>query len=394
MSTSPLLVLRLVPVQVLTGGTYKVQILYTSKAQAQFRLAVGPYRDIQDGKAPALQARLPETVSGCGLRTTLHSWLYALCSAPALLLAAITGECASHCSARLTMLTLRCLPPVPAPLPTHPPHHTPHPQGNMRGFEMGALHLQPSGGKPVEACLTLVATTKPGSPVFDNLSNIRFSLDNKQPANTRTAAPGTAAATPNDAQQQKEQLPFPTKSSLLGGGGGIGQQNQQQQQQHGKKQQQQRQRHDDFAARSEPTTTTATSRAPPEHPGSLYAYDWIMFDSELEAIDQELAHPFLGATAGMKRAERDAYAAAAARRAKEGLFLREAGQPGANSNSSSSSSSSSGGVSTAAAGAVSPWEELRRTYLWPDGQQGQMESLFSPYESEGIYTCRLCQPDV
>lgn len=243
----------------------------------------------------------------------------------------------------------------------------------MRGFELGGLHLQPSGGKPLEACLTLVATTKPGSPVFDNLSNIRFSLDNKQPANTRTAAPGTT--TPSDAQQ-KEQLPFPTKSSLLGGGG------QQQQQQHGKKQQQQqqRQRRDSFAARSEATTTTRA----PEHPGSLYAYDWIMFDSELEAIDQELAHPFLGATSGMKRAERDAYAAAAARKAKEGLFLREAAQRG---------SSSSSGASTAA-GAVSQWEELRRRYLWPDGQQGKLESLFSPYESEGIYTCSQCQPDV
>jgi hypothetical protein len=43
---------------------YKVSILYTSKVQAQFRLAVGSYKDIQNGKAPALQARLPESVSG------------------------------------------------------------------------------------------------------------------------------------------------------------------------------------------------------------------------------------------------------------------------------------------------------------------------------------------
>lgn len=52
-------------VQVVTGGMYKVSILYTSKVQAQFRLAVGSYNDIQHGKAPALQARLPESVSGC-----------------------------------------------------------------------------------------------------------------------------------------------------------------------------------------------------------------------------------------------------------------------------------------------------------------------------------------
>lgn len=51
--------------QVVTAGMYKVQILYTSKAQAQFRLSVGTYKDIQDGRAPALQARLPEAVSAC-----------------------------------------------------------------------------------------------------------------------------------------------------------------------------------------------------------------------------------------------------------------------------------------------------------------------------------------
>lgn len=53
----------LLRVQVVTGGLYKVQILYTSKAQAQFKLSVGTYKDIQDGKAPALQARLPASVS-------------------------------------------------------------------------------------------------------------------------------------------------------------------------------------------------------------------------------------------------------------------------------------------------------------------------------------------
>lgn len=42
---------------------YKVQILYTSKAQAQFKLSVGTYKEIQEGKAPTLQARLPEAVS-------------------------------------------------------------------------------------------------------------------------------------------------------------------------------------------------------------------------------------------------------------------------------------------------------------------------------------------
>lgn len=49
--------------QVATAGTYKVNILYTSKVQAQFKLSVGNYQEIQSGKAPALQARLPQAVS-------------------------------------------------------------------------------------------------------------------------------------------------------------------------------------------------------------------------------------------------------------------------------------------------------------------------------------------
>lgn len=229
----------------------------------------------------------------------------------------------------------------------------------MRGFDMGGLHLNASGGKAVEACLTLVATTKAGSPVFDNLSNIRFSLENKQPANTRQAGPAPATN-----EVQKELLP--TKLSVLGA------QQSHKQNQRQKQQQQQHQR-----------SIGKTENKAAERPGSLYAYDWIMFDSELEGIEQELAHPFLGATAGMKRVERDAYAAAAARKAKEGMFIgrTESGHRVHFRNS------------TAAAQQQSQWEALRREYLWPDGQ-GKMESLFTPYESEGIYTCSACQPDV
>jgi hypothetical protein len=224
-------------------------------------------------------------------------------------------------------------------------------QANMRGFDMGGLHLDTSTGKSLEACLTMVATTRAGSPVFDNLSNIRFTLENKQPANTRQAAPAPATS-----EVLKEALP--TKTAVLGAHTPQKQQQQQQQHRWGKNE------------------AKAT-----EHPGSLYAYDWIMFDSELEAIEGELAHPFLGATAGMKRAERDAYAAAAARKAKEGLFVpNESGHRMHSWNSS-------------AAHQQSDWQALRRQYLWPDGQ-GKMESLFSPYESEGIYTCHKCQPDV
>lgn len=218
-------------------------------------------------------------------------------------------------------------------------------QGNMRGFEMGGFHLDASAGRPTEACLTLAATTRAGSPVFDNLSNIRFTLETpKGPSNTREAqAPATT---------DLKRSALPTKTAVLGA--------------HKAQKVQKR------------SNEAKSDSAGTEQPGSLYAYDWVTFDSEFEA-EEEAMHPFLGATPGMKRAQRDAYAAAAARRAKEGLRLmgNEAG-PGRNSS---------------AVHAQADWQQLRREYLWPDGQ-GVMESLFTPYESEGIYTCMKCQPNV
>lgn len=59
----PLKVPLFLHLQVATAGTYKVSILYTSKVQAQFKLSVGTYQEIQGGKAPAVQARLPQAVS-------------------------------------------------------------------------------------------------------------------------------------------------------------------------------------------------------------------------------------------------------------------------------------------------------------------------------------------
>jgi hypothetical protein len=40
------------------------------------------------------------------------------------------------------------------------------------------------------------------------------------------------------------------------------------------------------------------------------------------------------------------------------------------------------------------WEQLSDRYLWPQGQGPVMESMFSPYDSEGIYTCAQCQPQL
>lgn len=215
----------------------------------------------------------------------------------------------------------------------------------MRGFEMGGFHLDASAGRPTEACLTMVATIRAGSPVFDNLSNIRFTLETpKGPSNTREAqAPPTS---------DLKKGALPTKAAVLGA----------------------------HKAKAHKRGGEAKPNSEAEQPGSLYAYDWITLDSEYSA--EEEVHPFLSATPGMKRAQRDAYAAAAARRAKEGLRLmgNESG-PGHLHNNSSAVHAQAG------------WQQLRREYLWPDGQ-GVMESLFTPYESEGIYTCMKCQPDV
>jgi hypothetical protein len=88
---------------------YKVSILYTSKVQAQFRLAVGSYRDIQNGKAPALQARLPESVSAyTGITVICTSvWLepHARALQQTLIVVAVCCQClAQH--AWVTMHTL------------------------------------------------------------------------------------------------------------------------------------------------------------------------------------------------------------------------------------------------------------------------------------------------
>lgn len=223
----------------------------------------------------------------------------------------------------------------------------------MRGFDMGQLYLEASGGKHTEACLTLVTSTMLGTQVFDNLSNIRFTLEHsKGPANTREAQP--------PAVNQVKKGSLPTKAAVLGGQ---------------KAQKSQR------GAGSSSGSSGGSQERPvtdSERPGSLYAYDWITYDSVLEAAAEEL-HPFLAATAAMKRVERDAFRSAAARRAKEGHFVREAGAVGHLSHNSSS--------------AQSGWEQLRQEYLWPDGQ-GVLESLFTPYESEGIYMCKSCQPNV
>jgi hypothetical protein len=81
---------------------------------------------------------------------------------------------------------------------------------------------------------------------------------------------------------------------------------------------------------------------------------------------QEL-HPKLRATPRMQQVEQEAMAAAA-RVAK------------------------AGSVSSSADEAVR-WQQLRRQHMWPDGQT-RLESMYSPYHSEGIDLCQECQPQL
>jgi hypothetical protein len=37
------------------------------------------------------------------------------------------------------------------------------------------------------------------------------------------------------------------------------------------------------------------------------------------------------------------------------------------------------------------WKHMRLAQNWPDGQT-RLESMYSPYQSEGIADCPLCQP--
>jgi hypothetical protein len=49
--------------QVESPGTYYAVMFYTSKYTGNFKLSIGPYADIQAGKAPTVKAQLPPMVS-------------------------------------------------------------------------------------------------------------------------------------------------------------------------------------------------------------------------------------------------------------------------------------------------------------------------------------------
>lgn len=263
-----------------------------------------------------------------------------------------------HAVSDPAVCTCCCLLPVPAAA-----------QRNMRTAEMGYLELPATAGKQNEVCLVLVASSAPGVPVFNNLSNLRFTLsggkrswegwvdkgvsmessrvgdspNNKRGGSSgKPAAPaGTTSAERRPAAGSSKPAPAAPKPAAAGS-----------------------------------STKRATSL---QMSNPIYAVDYLAQDSVIdtweEAQYKEL-HSHLRATPAMKQAERDALQYAALR---------------ARYSSAKESASVAAANPTAAERA---WQSVRKQYLWADGQQGVMESLFSPYESEGIYTCAACQPDV
>jgi hypothetical protein len=218
----------------------------------------------------------------------------------------------------------------------------------LKGRDLGQLRLEESGDKLTETCLTLTASSSPGSSIFDNLSNIRFTLLN----GSRNALGGDG-----DKKQAAEA-----------------------------------------ARKSVPTPTDRMIMDNPAHRlvnFPVFALDWLSVDDASFGMKGDSSppwHPFLGATPAMRAVEQDAYKQAStrsrarlAREAKEGKWL-------ADPSSSSSSSSSMAGNANRTQQELK-WQAFRQAYGWPEGQQ-EMESLFSPYDSEGIDTCQRCQPEL
>jgi hypothetical protein len=247
-------------------------------------------------------------------------------------------------------------------------------QRNMRTAEMGYLQLPKTGIHQNEACLELIASSAPGVPVFDNLSNLRFTRtggkrswegwvdkgvtlesskvgDNRHVNNAKPEAAATAAqrrpaaGSGNAKNSSKPAQAGGSRPTAAGGGSGSG-------------------------------TKRATAL---QMSNPVYAVDYLAQDSVIdtwEEMQYDELHKHLGATPAMKQAERDAvqYAALRARY----------------SNAKESASMPSQHLTPG----QRAWQSVRKNYLWVDGQQGVMESLFSPYDSEGIYECASCQPDV
>jgi hypothetical protein len=100
----------------------------------------------------------------------------------------------------------------------------------------------------------------------------------------------------------------------------------------------------------------------------------------------------------MKQAERQAIAAAAAAAAaaqtQSRMRVAGASIDAVPMQAAAAAAVPAAGLQEAAAGVLdgaAAWKQLRLAQNWPDGQT-RLESMYSPYQSEGIADCPLCQP--
>lgn len=215
---------------------------------------------------------------------------------------------------------------------------------------MGEFVLKPSNGKRTEICFVLVSSSRPGTPVFDNLSNIRFTLSRGVKAWSGEA----------DGVQQEKAKEDPVSDK--------------------KKTSQKAGQAAAAAAKPAGADSSGTKGNPGQrglHP--VYDREWVSHDSLLDdweaTVSEQQIHKNLAKTAAMRQVEKDAYRTAAnkvmADKAKESMFV---------------------GKKSPEQAKREQWDRLHEQYLWPKGQGPVMESMFSPYESEGISTCAKCQP--
>lgn len=194
----------------------------------------------------------------------------------------------------------------------------------MKTVEIGTLTLAPSDGRRMEACWRMISSSASGTPVFENLSNFRFTLqDGRRPVQ------GTGYIAAAEVSMTERGW------------------------------------RNDVAASTRAATKSTAAR-------TEFMVEHLAQDSPLDTWEDlqnnSTLHANLNATSAMRTAEREAYSTAAVAAAKERGY---ANPPAADA-----------------------WSRLRSVYLWPDGQHagGPLESMFSPYDSEGIYTCAACQP--
>lgn len=230
----------------------------------------------------------------------------------------------------------------------------------MKGRDIGEMRLAPSNGANTEVCFEMVSTSSPGAPVFENLSNIRFTLQRG-----RKAWSGETYGVEVEKAEEEMAQKRPSQNAVAQAAASAAKSSSNQ------------------AHQTNPPASAANLRNRASGLRPAFDMSWVGQDSVLdtwEDLQQERQiHSNLQATAAMQQVEREAYQAAALRLA---------------ANSAKEKMGVNNTRATSEQLAQWHWDLLRELYLWPEGQGDVLESMFTPYESEGIYSCAECQPEI